>query len=206
MRRRFPQAAFTLVELIVAVAIVGVLVVLLLPLGGQMAQRSKEAKAVSNFRQIGKAIHLFAADNDGYLPIRRPSGAWPGHIFMYLDGDKRVLAEPNTKVTFLTEGKDPLDETQNYTSYMINSFDEITNKPKIFLIQEPAHTIIMAAQGLKPANFAMNILGNDYMDKPLLSQYRDGTYYLFADGSTRFVRKADVTKQLWLGDKTAMIP
>ncbi len=29
----------------------------------------------------------------------------------------------------------------------------------------------MAAQGMKPGNFAMNISGGDYLDKPVLDQY-----------------------------------
>lgn len=60
--------AFTLVELLVVVAVIGILAALLLPTlaGGQ--ERAHRAQCLNNERQFLLAAHLYAADNEQYLP------------------------------------------------------------------------------------------------------------------------------------------
>lgn len=60
--------AFTLVELLVVVAIIGILAALGIPLVKSMIEKGNSAKCVNNLRQIGVAIVQFTVDNDGYLP------------------------------------------------------------------------------------------------------------------------------------------
>jgi type II secretory pathway pseudopilin PulG len=63
-------AAFTVTELLVCVAIVGLLAAILLPVLAQGRERSKRTRCVGNLRQIGTAVGLYSADHDGNLPIR----------------------------------------------------------------------------------------------------------------------------------------
>lgn len=60
--------AFTLVELLVVVAIIGILAALGIPLVKSMIEKGNSTKCVNNLRQIGVAIVQYTADNDGYLP------------------------------------------------------------------------------------------------------------------------------------------
>lgn len=62
------RRAFTLTELLVTVAILGVLTLISLPIVSTALDRSKAAQCQSNLRQIGVAINLFAADRNGYYP------------------------------------------------------------------------------------------------------------------------------------------
>jgi len=65
--KRNPSAAFTLLEILGSVAIVAVLAALLFPAIGKMTERAREAKCLSNLRQLGTAWHAYANDNGGRL-------------------------------------------------------------------------------------------------------------------------------------------
>jgi prepilin-type N-terminal cleavage/methylation domain-containing protein/prepilin-type processing-associated H-X9-DG protein len=60
--------AFTLVELLVVVAIIAILAALGIPLVKTTIEKGNSTKCVNNLRQIGVAIIQYTADNDGYLP------------------------------------------------------------------------------------------------------------------------------------------
>ena len=66
MNRR--TRAFTLVELLVVVTIIGVLAGLLLPALRGAQDRAKAAVCMSNLRQLTTATFLYTNDNDEYFP------------------------------------------------------------------------------------------------------------------------------------------
>ena len=61
-------AAFTLVELLVVIGIIGVLMSLLLPTLAQVRERARETDCRAHLRQLITAFHAFAADHDRTLP------------------------------------------------------------------------------------------------------------------------------------------
>lgn len=65
---QWSRRAFTLIELLVVVAIIALLASLLLPALAAAKGKAQKAACISNLRQIGIAIHLHAADNDGWMP------------------------------------------------------------------------------------------------------------------------------------------
>lgn len=64
MRRR----AFTLVEILVVIAIVAVLAGLLFPALTRTVASSRAAACVSNLRQLGSALNLYLAEHDNTMP------------------------------------------------------------------------------------------------------------------------------------------
>lgn len=66
--RRLHSPAFTLVELLTVIAIVGILVAILIPVAGKMRASSRQAACNANLRQVGVALNGFVADNRGELP------------------------------------------------------------------------------------------------------------------------------------------
>ena len=76
MKQHAGRAGFTLIELLVTIAIVGILAALALTATGAARTQGDRAKAISNMRQIGSAIGLYAADKDSLLPGK----LWPGQV------------------------------------------------------------------------------------------------------------------------------
>lgn len=56
---------FTLVELLVVIAVIAVLAAMLMPVFAQARENSRKANCLSNLRQIGTALKLYATDYDG---------------------------------------------------------------------------------------------------------------------------------------------
>jgi prepilin-type processing-associated H-X9-DG protein/prepilin-type N-terminal cleavage/methylation domain-containing protein len=107
--RRCRRAAFTLVELLVVVGVIGVLIALLLPVLSRARRQAQQVACLSNLRQLGCAFIAYAHDHRGSFPapangIRDQVEDWvywqpgrdetEGRIFCYLNKDLRVLTCP----------------------------------------------------------------------------------------------------------------
>ena len=100
-RRR--TAAFTLVELLVVIAIIAILAAMLLPTLGKSKEKAWQINCVSNLKQVGYAIHMFADDHGDQLP----GPIWQGVYDAYNDETERLpyyltsylgLPEPSAEV------------------------------------------------------------------------------------------------------------
>src|SRR5882672_1143922 len=69
------SGAFTLIELLCVVAIIGILAALLLPALSQATARAKRIQCVSQLRESGVAFHSFAHDHNGRFPMAVPAQA-----------------------------------------------------------------------------------------------------------------------------------
>lgn len=107
-RAPFTRSAFTLVELLTVVAIVGVLAGIVIAALGGARRRAQDAACKSNLRQIGAATLLYASDHKGMLPpAHLASVTWPMRTWMYLiqpyAEDRKVSVtahEPNVALCY----------------------------------------------------------------------------------------------------------
>lgn len=66
--RRSRLFSFTLIELLVVVAIIAILAAILLPALQNAKENSKQGQCMSNLRQIGTILLMYADDHNGWFP------------------------------------------------------------------------------------------------------------------------------------------
>jgi len=105
MNKPIPRKAFTLIEMLIVVAIIGVLASFAFPAYQKSLQTAKMTGAMNNARQISIALHMYANDNDGNYPTKKNSydedivtsnDAFRSLIPAYLDNE-RVFAVAGSK-------------------------------------------------------------------------------------------------------------
>jgi prepilin-type N-terminal cleavage/methylation domain-containing protein len=79
-----PRAAFTLVELLVTIAIIGILSALLLPVLSSAKLRAQQMQCLNNVRQLGMIGLMYVGDNGKHPTYRDPNypggGSWMGSL------------------------------------------------------------------------------------------------------------------------------
>lgn len=110
--------AFTMNELLVTMGIVSIVAVLLFAAVGVTSQTSKDAKCLSNLRQIGAVLLQYAGEHDNYLPAPANSShdrilQWPAAIAEY---DIRIK---KSSLLICPSDTDPNKLTNGY-SYAMN--------------------------------------------------------------------------------------
>ncbi len=185
------HSAFTLIELLTVIAIIGILAAIIIPTVGSVREKAQRAVDANNLREIAKAAMIYAADNNDRLPepntippttlnASEKVFLWPGIL-----ARNRVITDPTlyfAKNDPLFNGTYPdsiispdnrsmLDST--FTTDRTLSFEFVGG----VRMSDPATTPIAFTRGLRP----------DGTWDPETGVYKDaGGYVVFLGGNIQF--------------------
>lgn len=236
MRSSYPliphvKPGFTLVELLVTISIIVVLAVLAVAGGSAVLTSSRQAKCMGNLRNIGTALHLYAADRGGALPGTTHTagldGSWIYALEEYLgefDETRICPADPLRDQRLRARG----------TSYLLNSFIFVPETDPFGMpvgsamnhlnrIPEPSRTLVAFlcsdTTGVGPGNdhthsnqwdswsgVCRDIAPDRFSNMPAHDHSRGRSNYLYVDGRVESISAAELKRKTDQGANIALPP
>src|SRR6188768_3972458 len=124
--RRRQSRGFTLIELLVVIAIIAILAAMLLPALAKAKATAKKAQCLSNLRQMGLSLLMYAEDNQNSIPrgVAGVGGSWWRALAVNMGG-KEGADFVRIKVLTCPAYPDPdprWSGQKNLVSYVVNGW------------------------------------------------------------------------------------
>lgn len=195
---------FTLLELLTVVSITGVLAAIILACAGGALRRVRMIECLSNMRQMGAAVQMFAGDHDGVLPGTSHGVSWTNSLAEYLGpgfiGRCPAQLQHRSRVTY---GWNDCLAT-NGTGMPIGQ----CRKPGLTM----AVAEIAASQSSEHLHFAgtrggaARLTPNQFRAEVNVEAHGTSANYLFVDGHSENVEWTEVQNRITQTDTVFVVP
>ena len=139
---------FTLVELLIVIAIVAILAGLLLPALNQAREKARETSCINNLRQTGFAFSLYADAFGGVLPVvHTGSFDHPHELEPEVEWFQPLTAMGYDLVYLRCAADRAWDDGEELQSYMINAM--FTFGRRISSLKSASNRIVLSERGFE---------------------------------------------------------
>ncbi|MCX6367829.1 MAG: type II secretion system protein [Armatimonadetes bacterium] len=148
---------FTLMEIVVSIAIIATLAAVIFPAFAQARIRAQQSACASNLRQLSSAVLQYAADHEGMLPLTSHSSrssSWGTTLMPYgaLQALRVCPSDPLASAR-RAQGGTSYAWNENLLGEFAGSHDaggdsEVTYEPAVGVerLSKPAHTLLLLEQ------------------------------------------------------------
>jgi prepilin-type N-terminal cleavage/methylation domain-containing protein/prepilin-type processing-associated H-X9-DG protein len=143
------KRAFTLIELLVVIAIIAILAAILFPVFAQAKAAAKKTADLSNFKQIGTAIVLYANDNDDHTMHVDHSTeyGWYQPLYTYVKSQDVFRTPAYTRKEILNdEGEREMPQTDYSINGLFSHGESMTTS------STPANQIVVGIRNIEIAD------------------------------------------------------
>ena len=218
LRQDRATQGFTLVELLVVMAIIGLLAAMLMPSLGTARKKAKAAGCINNLRQLGLAVQMYTDDSGGQLAglsgifptwgSTNGPQAWTQLLFPYLKTTKVYLDPdrpnwmPELPVAYYLNLLPAYVEAGSPgTGIYAIDFRQISNPAAFILMSEDL--FISPQQEIDPTNETADRTGFSTTSGTYPPPHLGYCNFLFADGHVAPFSHFDVTQMTYWYDKMA---
>jgi len=176
MRRR----GFTLIELLVVIAIIAILAAILFPVFARAREKARQTSCLSNNKQIGLGLLMYAQDYDEKLPFHCPAWGWAvcwaQAINPYVK-NSQIFQCPSVG------GTDVTDYGYNWMGVELTSLGKVQLAAKLIMVGDSQNGWLLPGCGLTgccAANYGTT--GN------MSDVHNGGGNYVMVDGHAKWMK------------------
>jgi prepilin-type N-terminal cleavage/methylation domain-containing protein/prepilin-type processing-associated H-X9-DG protein len=185
---------FTLMELLLVIAIIAILAAMLLPALSRAKGKARQIACLNHLKQLALATVMYTTDHENHFPSSNSPDKWPQAIRPGYENLRILMCPEDRSIAGAATNTVSADLAPR--SFLINAwtdyFDTLPQPVKHEVmpesaLQHPSDTILFGEKEEGHGDFLMDLRTGNEMTVLDQSRHGGGANYSFADGRARFL-------------------